>query len=428
MAGAFGLSFEQAPPVSVPYRFFLAAPVFGVLAGLLLVVEGGDALASRWTPQALALTHLLALGFMLQAMCGALLQFMPVAVGANVWRPAWVAAAVQALLLAGTLMLTGGWLFAWPALWQAAAPLLLLAGLGFAAVVSWGLWRTPATGMTLWTLRAAVGGLAVTVALGAALVATVALGLPLPLLRLTDVHLAWGLGGWSLMLLAGVSYHVVPMFQLTQAYPPRYTRAFAPLLLALLLGWSAQLWFNLGPVATALALLLLALAAGHGAITLWLQHTRKRKIHDATSRHFRLAMLSLLAFCTLGAACAVWPPLGTDPRTAVAQGVLALVGVFTPAISGMMVKILPFLNWLHLQRLGVPTAGVPNMKQMIPAAGLAGQGRLQGWALALLLAAVAGHRWRGRLAPPWRPLTRGWVGTCSARHAAMSVSASGCWR
>ncbi|MCE9569169.1 MAG: hypothetical protein K8R10_04030 [Rhodocyclales bacterium] len=81
------LSFDQAPPISVPYRFFVAAPWFGVLAGILLTWSGADALASRWTPEALALTHLIALGFMLQAMCGALFQFIAVAVGGNVWRP-----------------------------------------------------------------------------------------------------------------------------------------------------------------------------------------------------------------------------------------------------------------------------------------------------------------------------------------------------
>ena len=61
------LSFDQAPPISVPYRFFLVAPWFGVMAGILLAWSGADALASRWTPEALALTHLIALGFMLQA-------------------------------------------------------------------------------------------------------------------------------------------------------------------------------------------------------------------------------------------------------------------------------------------------------------------------------------------------------------------------
>ena len=65
------LSFEQAPPISVPFRFFLTAPLFGMAAGLLLLWQGPAALASRWTSVALALTHLIAVGFMLQAMCGA---------------------------------------------------------------------------------------------------------------------------------------------------------------------------------------------------------------------------------------------------------------------------------------------------------------------------------------------------------------------
>ena len=52
------LSFENAPPFSAPLRFFLTAPLFAVLAGLLLVIEGPVVFASRWTPGALAATHL----------------------------------------------------------------------------------------------------------------------------------------------------------------------------------------------------------------------------------------------------------------------------------------------------------------------------------------------------------------------------------
>ena len=48
------LSFEQAPPISVPYRFFLTAPLFGAVAGLVLVLLGPDTLQSRWSPGALA--------------------------------------------------------------------------------------------------------------------------------------------------------------------------------------------------------------------------------------------------------------------------------------------------------------------------------------------------------------------------------------
>lgn len=382
------LSFDQAPPISVPYRFFLVAPWFGVMAGILLAWSGGEALASRWTPEILALTHLIGLGFMLQAMCGALFQFIPVAVGGNVWRPKLVANSVQPALLLATLLLVAGLLSGRPGLLSAAAPLFLLAVGGFVAVVAVALWRTPATGMTLWAMRMAIAGLAITVLLGALLAEGLAYGLALPLVDLTNVHLAWGLGGWALMLLAGVSYHVVPMFQLTRPYPIRFTRWFGPLLILLLLAWSSRLAINDVRWSPTVALPLLLISAAYGGITLWLQYTRRRKIHDATSLYFRVAMLSLLAFAVSGGACLLWPEIGADPRAVVWLGVLAFAGVFVSAISGMIYKISPFLNWLHLQRLGAPMSAVPNMKKMIPAEAMTGQLRLHVLALGLLLASV----------------------------------------
>ena len=60
------LSFEQSPPLAVPLRFFLTAPLFGVAAGLLLAWGHAEIFASRWTPAALATVHLTTVGFMLQ--------------------------------------------------------------------------------------------------------------------------------------------------------------------------------------------------------------------------------------------------------------------------------------------------------------------------------------------------------------------------
>ena len=382
------LSFDQAPPISVPYRFFLLAPWFGVMAGILLAWSGGDALVSRWTPEALALTHLIAVGFMLQAMCGAVFQFIPVAVGGNVWRPTLVANIVQPLLLLAALLLVAGLLFTRPGLLSAAAPLFLLATGGFVAVVALALWQTPATGMTLWAMRMAIGGLAVTVVLGALLAEALALGLSVPIVELADIHLAWGLAGWALMLLAGVSYYVVPMFQLTRPYPLWFTRWFGPLLLLLLLAWSSRLLLEDPRWSLAIALSLLALLSAYAGMTLWLQYTRRRKVHDATSVGFRIANLSVLAFAISGAGFLLYPELAADPRFAVWLGVLAFAGVFVSAITGMMYKIVPFLNWLHLQRLGAPLSAVPNMNKMIPVEAMTGQLRLHVLAVSLLLAAV----------------------------------------
>lgn len=80
MIGA-GLAPEQGPPFTAPLRFFLTAPWFLVAAGLLAAFDPG------WTegplsPTALALTHLLTLGFLGMVMLGALTQMLPVLAGA----------------------------------------------------------------------------------------------------------------------------------------------------------------------------------------------------------------------------------------------------------------------------------------------------------------------------------------------------------
>src|SRR5574340_1380557 len=85
-----GLSFDQAPPFSLPLRFFLTAPLF-LLAAAGLVVQAPEALASRWTPQALALTHALTLGFLAMVMLGALTQMLPVVAGSKLPAPRRVA-------------------------------------------------------------------------------------------------------------------------------------------------------------------------------------------------------------------------------------------------------------------------------------------------------------------------------------------------
>jgi hypothetical protein len=384
------LSFEQAPPISVPYRFFLTAPWFGVAAGGVLTWHGGDALASRWTPGTLAATHLLAVGFMLQAMAGALLQFVPVAAGGNVWRPRLVAGIAHPLLASAAMLLVAAFLKGGSGLFHAAAALFLLVVGGFSLVVGFAVWRTPARGATIQALRIAVPGLAITVGLGASLAVALGAGLAWPLVELANVHAAWGLGGWSLLLLAGVSYYVVPMFQLTPPYPPWLTRWLPPALLAMLAVWSLQLADAAGAWLRGVWMAGLLLAAVFGVVTLQLQMRRRRKVADPTLFFFRGAMLSLVAIPLSAALLLVGPGLAEDPRGPLWLGVLALPGVFVSAINGMLYKIVPFLNWLHLQRQMATMTALPiNMKQMIPESAMLGQMWLHFGAVAMLLAAVA---------------------------------------
>lgn len=382
------LSFEQAPPISVPYRFFVTAPWFGVAAGLLLAWLGADALVSRWTAGALAATHLLVTGFMLQSMCGALLQFVPVAAGGNVWRPRVLAAIVHPLLVVAALLLSSAFLTSTPVLFRAAAYVFTVALGTYVVVVGLALARTPARGPSLLALRLAIFGLAVTAVLGVTLALSLGDGRNLPLVEITQVHAAWGLGGWALMLVMGVSYFVVPMFQLTPPYPARLAWALPPGMILVLVLWSSQLNGVVAVWQKAVLFAGILLAALYAAVTLVLQGRRRRKVTDPTLLFFRGAMGCLL----LIAASNLWfvfdTDVGTDPRAIVWLGLLAIPGVFVSVISGMLYKIMPFLNWLHLQRIGGLGVAPPNMREMIAETAMLGQMRLHFAGLALLLLSV----------------------------------------
>ena len=382
------LSFDQAPPISVPYRFFLTAPWFGAAAGLLMIWAGEEAVLSRWTGATLALTHLLAAGFMLQAMVGAMLQFVPVAAGGNVWRPGLVAGVAHPLLALASLVLVAGFLSSNGLLFQLAA-ILFVPVIGFlVVVVGAALLCTPAQGNTIWALRAAVAALAVTVLLGATMAEAMGRGKPWPLVEFANVHAAWGLGGWSLLMLSGVSYYVVPMFQLTPAYPAGFARWLPPALLAVLAVWSLQLTGASPPWLEWIWLAGLALAAAFAAITLGLQQRRRRRIADPTMLFFRGSMICLLAIFASAGAMMLFPALADNPRAPYWLGVLILPGVFVSAINGMLYKIVPFLNWLHLQRAMGLGMLPPNMKEMIPDRMMTIQMWLHYTAIGILLAAA----------------------------------------
>ena len=384
------LSFDQAPPISVPLRFLLSAPPFLVLAGLLLVGSGPATLASRWSSGALALTHALTVGFMLQAMCGALLQMLPVAAGANIWQPRRVTQFTHAGLTVGTLLLVAGFLGEQALFFQIAVPFMTVSLGAFALIVLVALFRTPAKGPTIIALRIAVFGLIVTITLGAILASSFGWQLALPLTEITHVHAAWGLGGWSLLLVAGVAYLVVPMFQLTPPYPQWLARSFSVTLFCLLAAWSIT-WLPLqrpDELQVALACAAALLAVVFAGVTLRLQGQRRRKVTEPTLLFWRLAMACLVVAAFAVILQQLNPGAEDHAGTPFLLGVLLMVGVFMPVISGMLYKIMPFLNWLHLQRIGKPGLVVPNMRQMISEPRMMMQFRLHLAALLLLLGAV----------------------------------------
>lgn len=364
------LSFGNSPPLSVSLRFFINAPIFAVLAGLLLLWAGPQALESRWSPYALALTHLLTLGVLASVMMGALMQILPVATGVGVLAPLMTSRVVHILLSLGTLALAAAFLLGRPWLFHVALCLLALAFAWLLVACAGGLWKhrrlaEKGSEEILVAARLSISALFVTVVLGGVLAAGFAWSLPLPMMLLTDVHAAWGLLGWVGLLVMGMAYQIIPIFQATELYPRAITRWLAPLVFTLLAIWTGTM---LGyadsshPASSLAAALVLAAYTVFAAATFYLLWTRKRPKADTTTLFWRTAMVSL-------ASCfPVWllqRITGTD--YGVLLGVLLIVGFAWSAINGMLYKILPFLLWHNSQKnLVVALRIVPKVKNIIP--------------------------------------------------------------
>ncbi|NMM38224.1 MAG: hypothetical protein HHJ09_12055 [Glaciimonas sp.] len=391
------LSFDQAPSLSAPLRFFLTAPAFAILASLLLIWFGPQALESRWSPLTLALTHLLVLGFLSTAMIGALVQILPVVAGVHLPRAGLTAGIVHFFLTIGTAALASAFLLAQPLLFKLALLFLACAFLSLLGASVVGLWQVADASATLRTIRLALTALLGTVVLGATLASAFGWALGLPLMELTNLHARWGLLGWVGLLVIGVAYQVVPMFQVTPLYPAYLTRWLAPVLFLLLLAWSAADVLTRQQPNGWNAALSIFVAFGFmlfGLTTLYLLWFRKRPRPDVTVMFWRTGMASLIVGAVLWVAGCWLPQITVAPSYALFLGVLFIVGFAYSVINGMVYKIVPFLVWYHLQNSIKQRGIVPNVKQVLPDNVTTKQFFCHLAALIILLAAV---QWPGVL-------------------------------
>ena len=421
--GMTQLTIAQAPAAATPRGFLLAASLWGMLAGLLLLLDDGRVLASRWSPAALALVHVFTLGVLGNAMFGSLLQFLPVVAQVRVPGGRSAAACLQGLLNLGTVLLVLAlrWPSRLPPIWGSA---LLLAAFGLLlSLLVPGLWRVAGQGRLRWGIGSALLAAGVTAGLGLILTLGLSGQLRIWLPLLTDVHAAWGVLGWVLGLLAAVARVVTPMFQAALPAPARWQNSWQAGLYALLLAMllAAFAGAALPGARLGCGLLLLAFAGG-GLLLQW----RAPKLRAVPLTWFwRCGLLALTA-----AACIL---LATGHH-AVWVGVLML-GVGLPLlVTGMQLEITGFLGWIELQRRCGRGVRVPGVQWLVLArdkwavlslqlvAGLmlvmacVGVMPVNEAGLALLLAYAAGLA--AQLAAAWRVrhFLAGWVGNAGDKR------------
>jgi hypothetical protein len=346
---------EHAPPPRVPLRFFLTAPVWGVIAGAMLIVGGEQLLLSRWAPATLALVHALTLGVLGNAMMGSLLQFLPAAAGVTPRGGPGAAYLLHALLNAGTAALLSGFWRSEPSMLRAAAVLLVGAFVLLAAITLPGLLRAASQ-------RVLTIGIAFSVLCGAGaagLGARMALGLAgdgawgLPLLPWADLHAAWGVLGWVIVLLASVGQVVMPMFQGTAATRPGVVVGWLATVAAGLAAASAMAPRDGGEALRWIVSLGTAAFAGEA---LWRQMRRTRSGESTLLRGWRIGLVAL-------AVAALLLPAGVP---AVMIGTLVLAIALPLLVISMQLEIVAFLGWIGMRRRVPCGTRIPGVQHLLP--------------------------------------------------------------
>jgi hypothetical protein len=353
------LSFSGLPPISVPFRYFLTAPLFLLIAAVLILLYGEAPWLSRWHPAMLAITHAFTLGFISMVMMGAIYQFLPVIGGIGVSRVKIVATITHTLHVTGCCALMANFVHPNILLQWLAAFSLALSFFIYIGAVGAVLRKKLSQGHTIIGMRLAIVSFAITVLLGLLLNASALFAEYVDFgslyvtkfanKQLTDLHALIGGLGWAGGLIIAISFQIVPMFHVTPTFPKIISRCLPSTVFVLLI---CLLFLPTASFSSQLIVAAIFLLNGIFAATLlYLLSKRKRKVVDSSVQFWQFASVSLLIL-----SCAVWLPdsvysSNVESKKTLLFGAIFIYGYLLSVIQAMLLKILPFLSYTHLQQL-----------------------------------------------------------------------------
>ncbi|MBU6399633.1 MAG: cbb3-type cytochrome c oxidase subunit I [Verrucomicrobia bacterium] len=364
-----GMAIEgHAPVVGLPLRFLIT----GMLAlglGVGLLVLRPDLLATyHYNQYVIAVTHLFTLGGITTIIMGAMYQLVPVALETPLYSQRLARWQFVLHTVGFTGMVGMFWVWNLPQVGHFASILGLGVGL-FVYNLARTLRQSPRRNAVTGGIASGLGWLVLTVLAGLYLAAAKCWTFsPFAPLAQMHAHAHLGVIGFFIMMILGVSFKLVPMFALSEVRSWRraawaiglVNAGLAGLFVTILVGSLWKLAFA--------GLLIGGLAVYGGEINAILR-ARKRRQLDWGLRYFVTALAGLLPVAGLGVVLA-WPRLPLTALTTQLEnvyGFLALIGVVTFAILGMLYKIVPFLVWYHRYSREIGRQKVPALADLYSA-------------------------------------------------------------
>lgn len=343
-----GLSLDQAPPFESPIKFFLIAPIFSIVAGLVILF--GDFTLSSHDNSTIAILHLLSIGFIVMVMFGALQQMLPVVAGAVIPKAKLVANITFILLVLGIIFFAFGFIMYQKILLFSAASFLLFGLLFFSSIALFALLKIKNKTPIVWAIILSIVFFFITFLLGIhLLISHASLNFTNNHYEFVNLHLSFAFFGWVFMLICGVTFQVVPMFWVSDPFNKKIqiSLIFGIILALIILVLGYELLFQI-----IISFVMLA----YSFTTLQKLNNRKRKLKDQSVIYWKIAIYFLI-LTTL-----YW---GLQNFLTLPNEILAILagGFVLSLINGMLYKIIPFLVWFHLSAKAI--FDIPTMKEMI---------------------------------------------------------------
>lgn len=337
----------HAPSAALPLRFMLAG-ILALVAGSVWLVARPIVLAGyHYSPEVLAATHLFVLGWICSVIMGAMYQLVPVALEVRLhserlgrWH-----FVLHVIGYIGMVVMFSLWNM------KQVGHFGSLVAIG-AGLFVYNLWRTLAR-VPHWNVLAA-GIASALVWLSLTLLAGLFLASakcwpqinPFPPIAAMHAHAHLGGLGFFVTMIMAVSFKLVPMFTLSEMQNSRRAGWALALLQMGLAGVFVSILVSSSWKAAFACVVLCGLVL-YGFEMGAILRARKRRHLDWGIKHFLTALGVLVPVSALGIVLA-WPGLPETSRMLQLEnvyGFLALYGVVTFAIIGMLYKIVPFLVW-----------------------------------------------------------------------------------
>ncbi len=353
-----GLSIDQAPPISGPLRFFITAPLFGIMAGVMLLFSDSASLMSRYSMDAIVIVHLITIGLFGFIMLGALTQMLSVLAGANIPKVKLISSLSHLFLLVGLVFMVFGLQESNSIALEFAS---LFLGSGFLCLILpmlYAISRVQHFTASVKGMRVSLLFALMIVLMGVYLLYGYSQNNITELHAIVaNIHSVWAVFGFAGVLIIGVAFQVLPMFYVA----PRF-KQFCKKRVVLLISTGLFIWMFLSLYAEEYALyakLWIVTFFWAFATTVWIKfNKRKRPISDVTVWYWRAASI----FLTLGSFLWIFDEFFKH-QYIVMVGILIGGGFILSIMLGMLYKIVPFLVWFHLNAEGYMT--IPTMNEMI---------------------------------------------------------------